>query len=260
MILLAGDGMAHTIDSAARSFFIYSLARHGQSESLENGITWGITLLIGLLASVANVRSCYHALKDMKNHLASNQDERQPESIPQQSDFWTQFAAVHDIAQGFMNCGYWFASFVNLWTEPNDEILNLSYIAFGVGLAYAILPAAGSAYCHLVLNNTHSHSENTQQTPQIDTPLLTTDTNENAKLNCFQSFMFGGDAAAHVSNNAAQTDFIYQLARNKNGSTLEKGLVFGGTLLFATTQSIAGIRTCYNTLQDANRKKMAPCN
>jgi len=184
------------------------------------------------------------------------------------ADIWTNLAAAGELVTSLISDAYWLASVFDVVSGFKEDAIGVSYYALTFGAVAASLSAAGSSYCHRILNVTHQSkavesndaSDNEVQhqgaSLQNERALISEDTplvpNE-VPISNVQKLALLGDFISHTSNVAGPVTFVVNLA--SDGAMSRVGQAFAQVIAcaFGVVFSVANWRSCKNAVDDANQ-------
>ena len=206
------------------------------------------------------------------------------------ADLWTNLATIGGGASGFVSDAYWLGTILDTFSglaKANSTIIGLSYYAFAFGVTFALLSAGGSAYSHRYLNVFHQNRDHQhtdaccasdldqmqycgEAQSAIDTKPLIADaetglgydesedssdvqTTQKSSLTRYQKLALVGDFISHAGEVAGPLIFVYELATAETSEApFQKALVLCAATLYGGVSSVAGTRSCMNTMIEHN--------
>lgn len=171
----------------------------------------------------------------------------------QKADGWTNLAAAGEAITSFAADSYWMATLFDIIAANEADALGMSYVGMGIGFGLACLSSLGAAYCHRALNHTHQQPTTDPELATL-TPRPATAIDDHEKhLTLAQKAALVGDFISHTTDIASPLTFVISLAGGNAFPRWAKGVVYGASSLFGGFCSVAGVRTCKNTLEDHNK-------
>lgn len=196
-----------------------------------------------------------------------------------ESDYWTKIATAGEYVASFVSDAYWLGTMLDTmvgFEEESSGALGLSYYGLSFGVTLALLSAGGASYSHMALNTLHQEAVSTLPSagefccqdslstmeycgqssyPPISSqevqkqPLLEDNLNKNIGLAWYQNLALVGDYISHVGDVAGPLIFVSELAtRNQDSPQWQKITVQCAATLFGGVSSVAGVRTCRNSM------------
>lgn len=194
-------------------------------------------------------------------------------SHEKKADAWTKIGAAGEAAASFISDAYWLGGLIDLAAQLDDVGVGLSWYGLGFGSALSLLLTVGSVYSHTIVNINHQdknhatdcehhHEEptksnvNEDEDKHIQQKLLTGKGETKPTLSIPQKLALVSDFVSHTGDIAGPITFIANIASQSALPVWGKALVQCGATLFGGVSSVAGVRTCKNSMLKANKEKM----
>ncbi len=197
---------------------------------------------------------CNHSHSHSHSHGHSEQKH---------ADRWTNAAAVIGGVASFLSDAFWLADMIDTFGGLETDVMGLSRYAIAFGCTIALFSACGAAYCHRVLDTKNqqaadqSTSSESESGADATKPLLRV---QNS-LTLWQKIALLGDFLSHAGDVAGPMMFVISLAAKDHLSRSAKIGSQVGTLLLGGLGAFAGVRTCKNTMMQAQGGNAAhSCN
>lgn len=189
------------------------------------------------------------------------------------ADAWTKLGAAGEGAASFISDAYWIGGLIDLAAQLDDVGIGLSWYGLGFGCGLSLLLTAGSVYSHTIVNINHqdanhsgeckphqsdksTKSNSADDEKDIQQKLIANESETQPNLTWTQKAALTSDFISHTGDIAGPLTFIANIASRNSLPIWGKALVQCGATLFGSLSSVAGVRTCKNSMLKRNKEKM----